>query len=167
MLVEKPISGGAGDEKILVSSGQGLVPLDWSADGRFLLFSMSEEKTGWDIWAVPLTSEGKAFPVVQSQSNEELGQLSHDGRWIAYQSNESGRTEVYVQPFQGTGAKLAVSTGGGIAPRWRRDGRELFYIAPDGAMMAVTLHASVDGRTLETGVPVKLFVIQSSEAGPC
>jgi len=157
MLVEKPISGGAGDEKILLSSGQSLMPLDWSSDGRFLLFSMSEEKTGWDIWALPLTGEGKAFPVLQTQSNEELGQLSHDCRWIAYQSNESGRTEVYVQPFRGRGAKLAVSTGGGIAPRWRRDGRELFYIAPDGAMMAVPLHASVDGHTLETGVPVKLF----------
>jgi eukaryotic-like serine/threonine-protein kinase len=157
MLIEKPTSGGAADEKILVSSGQGLAPLDWSANGHFLLFSMSEEKTGWDIWALPLTGDGKAFPVVQSPSDEQLGQLSHDGRWIAYQSNESGRTEVYVQPFQRTGAKLAISTGGGIAPRWRRDGHELFYIASDGALMAVPLHNSADGATLEAGAPIRLF----------
>jgi len=72
-------------------------------------------------------------------------------------SNESGRSEVYIQPFLGTGGKSPVSTGGGIAPRWRRDGRELFYIAPDGSLMAAPLHTSADGNTLEPGTPLKLF----------
>jgi hypothetical protein len=94
---------------------------------------------------------------VRTPFNEEFGQLTHDGRWLAYQSNESGCTEVYIQPFLGTGSKAAVSTGGGIAPRWRRDGRELFYLAPDGSLIAVPVHASADGNTLESGTPVRLF----------
>jgi Tol biopolymer transport system component len=90
---EKPVTGGADDETRLVSSEQQMNPVDWSADGRFLLYGTATENTGWDLWALPLTGERKAFPVVQTRFNEELGQLSRDGRWIAYQSNESGRTE--------------------------------------------------------------------------
>lgn len=165
MVIETPLGSLAGNEKVLVSAGKSLTPLDWSADGRFLLFSKSEEKTGWDIWALPLAGNGKPFPVAQGPSNEELAQISHDGRWVAYQSNQSGRTEVYVQPFLSAGERLPVSSGGGISPRWRGDSRELFYVAPDGAMMAVPLHLSGNGHTLEPGAPVKLFRVPIVGAG--
>ncbi len=155
-LVERTVAGGPADEKVLVL-GQGMTTLDWSEDGRFLLYSVPGETTGWDIWALPLTGDGKAFLLIQTPFDEQLGQISRDGRWIAYQSNESGRTEVYIQPFLRSGERISVSTGGGIAPRWRGDGRELFYIAPNGAMMAVPLKASADGATIEAGAPMQLF----------
>src|SRR5262249_19830963 len=157
VIVEKPLAGGANEETRLVSFGQNLKPEDWPADGRVLLYETSADNTGSDLWAVPLTGERKAFPVVQTPFNEELGQLSRDGRWIAYQSNESGRNEVYIQPFLRAGARLPVSNGGGTSPRWRRDGGELFYVAPDGALMAAPLSRSPDREKLEPGIPVRLF----------
>ena len=158
-LLERSVSGGPADEKVLVlgQTGQNLTPLDWSSDGRFLLYSKPSEKTGWDIWALPLTGDQKPLPVVETPSSDEFGQFSPDGRWVAYQSNESGRTEVYIQPFMRSGGKISVSTSGGITPRWRGDGRELFYIASDGTVMAVPIRASADGKTVEPGGPSKLF----------
>ena len=83
-------------------------------------------------------------------------QFSPDGRWIAYQSNASGRVEIYVQPFP-KGPREQISTGGGAQVRWRRDGRELFYIALDGRLMAVPINLGPGGRTIEAGVPAPLF----------
>lgn len=156
-LIEKPV-GAAGSERVLVpgSGGGGLTPLDYSEDGRYLLYSISDEKTGWDIWAVPLNG-GNPLPVLQTPFNEELGQLSRDGKWIAYQSNESGRTEVYIRPFLREGAAISISSGGGIAPRWRRDGKELFYVSTDGSLVSVTIHESRDGNTIEPAEHTKLF----------
>ena len=114
-----------------------------------------DPKTGLDLWVLPLFGERKPFPFVNTNFEESLGQFSPDGRGVAYTSNESGRFEVYVQPFPGPGGKWQVSTGGGIAPRWRRSGKELFYIAPDGKLMAVPIQAA--GQTLEAGAPVALF----------
>ncbi|HUA83507.1 MAG TPA: protein kinase [Bryobacteraceae bacterium] len=156
-LVEKSLTGSARNERTLAEGGTGLTPLDYSEDGRYFLYSRSDEKTGWDIWALPLTGDGKPFPVLQTSSDEQLGQLSRDGKWIAYQSNESGRTEVYIRPFLREGATVSISTGGGIAPRWRRDGKELFYVAADGTIMSVALSTSADGQTIQAGAPSKLF----------
>ena len=131
--------------------------MDWSPDGRFLLYRSIDPKTGSDIWALPLDGDRKPFPVVQTNFDERDGQFSPDGKWIAYQSNESGRFEIYVQPFPGPGGKSQVSTNGGAQVRWRRDGKELFYIALDGRLMAVPIRLASNGQAVEAGTPVPLF----------
>ena len=86
------------------------------------------------------------------------GQFSPDGRWVAFQSDESGRSEVYVRPFPGPGGQWQVSTNGGLMPRWRRDGRELYYVAGDEKLMAVP--AQTSGTKFEAGAPVPIFQTQ-------
>ena len=105
---------------------------------------------------LPLEGDRKPFPVIRTNFDERDGQFSPDGRWIAYQSNESGRYEVYVQPFPGPGNKVQVSDNGGAQVRWRRDGRELFYIALDDRLTAVPIRFAPD-RAIEAGKPVPLF----------
>jgi Tol biopolymer transport system component len=153
-LYQKSVGGGS--EASLLATAQPATATDWSHDGRFLLFSEQDRKQGFDIWALPMAGGGKPFPVVQTEFEEQYGQFSPDGRWIAYQSDESGRTEVYVQPFPGPGSKLTVSTNGGSQVRWRRDGKELFYIALDGRLMAVPV-TSASGGQLDIGAPAVLF----------
>jgi Tol biopolymer transport system component len=88
-----------------------------------------DSKTGNDIWALPIGgADRKPFPVVQTKFNEHSGQFSPDGKWIAYMSSESGRYELYVQLFPGPGGKTQISASGGRSPRWRRDGKEMFYV---------------------------------------
>jgi dipeptidyl aminopeptidase/acylaminoacyl peptidase len=117
----------------------------------------TDQKTsGDDIWALPLHGDRKPFPIVETSADEQDAQFSPDGRWIAYQSNETGRHEVYVQPFP-RGPKEPISTNGGAQVRWRRDGRELFYIALNGRLMAVPIRIAPDGKTLDSGEPVPLF----------
>lgn len=129
---------------------------DWSQDGRFLLYLQVDPKTGRDLWALPMSGgERKPFPLVKTNLEELNGQFSPDARWIAYQSNESGRFEIYVQPFPGPGAKVTVSTTGGVQPRWHPEGRELFYVAPDGTLMAASIQ--VAGSALSVGAPAPLF----------
>jgi Tol biopolymer transport system component len=129
-LYEKSASG-TGDEKALLESPTTKVPLDWSPDGRFLLYRNDDPQTGADLWALPLNGEGAPFPIVQTPFQERDAQFSTDAKWIAYQSNESGHFEIYVQPFPGPGPKTQVSSNGGIQVRWRQDGKELFYGGPD------------------------------------
>ena len=125
----KSVGGGA--EELLLKSGESLVPSDWSADGQFILFHQADERDRvWDIWAVPLSGDRKPFPVVQSPSNETHAQFSPDGRWIVYASNESGKMEIYAQPFRGNQAtatgtrqRVQITNGGGAQPRWRNDRR--------------------------------------------
>jgi Tol biopolymer transport system component len=153
-LYEKSASG-AGDEQLLAADAG--VPLSWSPDGRFLLYQRAEPKTGIDLWVLPITGEQKPLAVVQTAMDQPGGEFSPDGRWLAYESNESGRFEVYVQPFPEAGGKWQMSSAGGTQPRWRRDGKELYYVAPDARLMAVTVAATPDGKTLDPGVPSPLF----------
>jgi hypothetical protein len=93
--------------------------------------------------------------VAQGPYDERDGQFSPDGKWVAYETDESGRRSIYLQPFPGSTGKRLVSTGGGSQPRWRRDGRELFYIAPDGYLMAVPMGEAAGPSGI--GIPVRLF----------
>ena len=151
---------GAGTEELLLATAPDKVPSDWSPDGRLLLFrTLKNSKTGetGDIWALPVHGDGRPFPVVQSNFEERDGQFSPDGKWIAYQSDESGQSEIYMQPFPGPGSKLQVSTNGGAQVRWARDGKELFYIAFDARLMAVPLRRVASPETVEPGSPIPLF----------
>jgi Tol biopolymer transport system component len=139
----------------LIESSNTKLPLDLSHDGRFLLYIEIAPKTGYDLWALPVVGERKPVLVANTPYEERNGQFSSDGRWVAYQSNESGRFEVYVQPFLGSGDKQQISIAGGEQPRWRADGKELFFLAPDSKLMAVTVQAL--GGKLDAGSPVALF----------
>jgi Tol biopolymer transport system component len=155
-LYQKATSG-AGTEELLLEGS--ITPSDWSLDGRFIIYSQNVEKTRRDIWALPLTGARRPYPLLDSAFDEYRGQLSPAGDYLAYVSDESGSFEIYVQPFTADGKlgadKYRISTGGGNQPRWRRDGRELFYIAPDGQMMAVAV--KTNGAAFDRGAPKALF----------
>ena len=148
-----------GNQELLVSTPQPKMPEDWSSNGEFLLYRSVDPKRQLDIWASTAQGEDrKPFPVVQTDFDERDAQFSPDGHWIAYASNESGAFEIYIQPFPGPGRKVAVSTTGGAQVRWRHDGKELFYIALDGRLMAVPLRFAANSQEVEVGTPVPLFV---------
>jgi len=156
-LYEKAVNH-AGQETPLLQSNHNQVPTDWSRDGRYIIYRQSDPKTNIDIWALPLFDRQNPFPLVQSAANESGGVLSPDGRWLAYHSDESGRYEVYIQSFPGGGGKQRISTGGGVWPCWRGDGKELYYRALDDKLMA----APVTGQaSLSVGPPVTLFEFRS------
>jgi hypothetical protein len=164
-LYQKSTTGG-GDEELLLQ-GQA-TPYDWSPGDNILLYEQNN-----DLWALPMRGpDRKPFPVMQTEFEEREGKFSPDGRWLAYVSNSSGPFEVYVQPFPGPGQKIRVSTHGGAQVRWREDGRELFYIALDGKLMAVPIDLSANGQSLTPGIPVALFstrvghVIGPGASGP-
>ena len=129
-------------------------------DGRFLLIRSIDPQTGYDLWILPVSGDKKAFPFLKTPFQEQNGQFSPDGKWIAYQSNESGRFEIYVQPFPGPGGKFQISTNGGAQPRWNKNGKEIFYVSLDSQMMAAPVKLSPDARSLETGTPAALFPVR-------
>jgi serine/threonine protein kinase len=154
-LYRKPLTEGGRETPLGEGDGRAIA-LDWSRDGRFVLFrSHLPPGHGWNVWALSTADGSKPFPVLQSRFDERTTQFSPDGRWIAYESNETGRYEVYVHPFPGPGEKIAVSTTGGSRPRWSADGREIFYIASDGGLMAVAVRTTAGRLALDA--PVKLF----------
>jgi len=151
---------GTGGEALLLATSLNKNTLDWSADGQFILYSAQDVTTRFDLWALPVADPKKAFVVLQTPFDENGGQFSPDGKWMAYQSNESGRFEIYVRPFPGPGTRFAVSTGGGLQARWSRRGKELFYIALDNQLMAVPIQLDSERQTVSLGAPVPLFTTQ-------
>ena len=131
-----------------------MFPSDWSSDGRYLTYYRTDAKTLNDIWALPLFGDRKPFPVFHGEFNESQSQFSPDVKWIAYVSDESGTPQIYVQSFPTLTGKWQISTEGGTQPRWRRDGRELFYLAPNRKLMAVTVRA---GASFDAQTPRPLF----------
>ena len=128
------------------------VPTDWSPDGRSIIFSNPAPESGHDLWLLPLGEEGKPAKFIASPAEEMHGNFSPDGRLVAYTSNESGRFEVYAETIPRSDRKWPVSTSGGYEPRWRADGREIYYLAEDRKLMAVTV-----GAGPSFGVPKPLF----------
>jgi serine/threonine protein kinase len=148
--------GGGGDEMVLRSTEKLIQePTDWSLDGRFLLYDLQRSVYQHDLWILPVSPPQPPRPFVASPANDHQGQFSPDVRWIAYTSDESGAPEVYVRRFPDGGGKWHVSTEGGAQPRWRRDGKELFYLAPGGRLMAANVISS--GSTFATAAPRVLF----------
>ena len=144
-------------EELLLSTSQLKAPMDWSPDGRFLLYDSLDPKRGVDIWALPLEGGRKPFEVVHTDFNERVAQFSPDGTWIAYQSDKTGRYEIYLQPFPGLGVDSRVSIDGGAQVRWNPNGKELFYIATDDRLMAVPIRYVSNGKAVEPGTPRGLF----------
>jgi Tol biopolymer transport system component len=129
---------------------------DWSTDGRFILYThFNQSPATTDVWALPMEGERKPLPVATTTHNERDAQFSPDGKWVAYESDEAGTPEIYLQPFPGPGARPRVSVAGGTQVRWRRDGRELFYIAADENLMAVAV--DLTAMPPSVGTPARLF----------
>jgi Tol biopolymer transport system component len=163
-------SDASGPETLLLrlQSQALLTPSDWSSDGRLLAYHRSDPKTQLDIWTLSLDTDGplreagrddspdrpKPVPFLNTEFNESQGQFSPDGRWMAYVSDESGRQQVYVQSSPRLAGQRQISTEGGTLPRWRRDGKELFYLAPDRRLMAVSVKTGV---AFEADAPRALF----------
>jgi len=156
-LYQKEVSASAAvSDTLLLKSAYPKFPTDWSLDGRFIIYRQIDPKTKDDLWVLPLGGSGepKPFSVVNTDANETAGTLSPDGRWLAYASDELGQFEVYVQSFPAGGRQRKVSNGGGNGPHWRRDGRELFYYAADGKLMAIPVRS---GEDFEVGAASSLF----------
>lgn len=156
-------TNGAGSEETLLQPSPGDRLTDWSPDGRFLIFGAGDPLS---TWILPIEGDRKPFSFARSQFAESAAQLSPDGRWIMYRSGESGRPEVYVKTFSpspdagssASAGKWMVSRNGGlpIGNSWRRDGKELYYLAPDGYVMAVEINV---GSVFHAGAPKPLFVM--------
>ena len=158
-ILQKNVNGTGQDEVLLGSSFQKR-PSDWSTDGRFILYAepTPQSSLAWDIWVLPMEGERKPWRWLSTPASERNATFSPDGKWIAYQSNESGRNEIYLQAFipgaPASGGKRQLSTDGGSYPQWRRDGRELYYTAADGKLMVMEI---TPGTELKTGSPKELF----------
>ena len=150
--VEQSLTAVTGEERSALVGP----PSDWSRTGDHLLMTGGTPGSTPDIFATHLGGAEKPFPVVQTRYWEDSGKFSPDAKWIAYRSFKSGRSEVYVQPFPGSGGEVQVSTNGGAAPRWSPTGNELFYVALDGKMMSVRLDFSAERRIVPSQ-PSALF----------
>ncbi len=159
-LYQKAASGAGQEEPLFNING---FPTDWSRDGRFIIYSRNNPKTTLDVWVLPLDGAQQPFASIQTEAYESGAQLSPDGRWLAYASDESGKIEVYVQRFPEGGGKRQVSTGGALGPYWRRDGKELFYYAADGKLMAVPVGS---GESFAPGAAMALFEFRSGSLSP-
>ncbi|HEY3214972.1 MAG TPA: protein kinase [Candidatus Eisenbacteria bacterium] len=130
-------------------------PRQWSYDGRLIVYGALEEKTGWDLWTVSVDGDRTPVPYLRTPFNEPSGSISPDGRWMAYESDESGRYEIYVQSFPIPDTKYQVSTGGGFGSGWSEDGKELIFAGPDG-LTAMTVDVQT-GEQFRAGIPRALF----------
>ena len=167
-LNRKNSDGTGSEEKLLDSPGLDIAMPAITSDGRYIAFMRLDPKTdtNWDIWALPMFGDRKPFPVISTKFIDATPAFSPDGKWLAYQNNESGRMEVYVQPFPTGGGRWQVSTAGGSRPAWRKDGKELFFQSTDQEMMAVDVREN--GDSLQLGTPHVLFkaATVSGPAGP-
>ena len=152
-LVRKRFDGSSSEE-VISGKGTPSTVCDWSRDDKWILYIVPGAETHRDLWYVSATGEGEPQPFLQTKAQETCGQFSPDGKWVAYSSDESGAYQIYVQAFP-SGRKWQVSRDGGIQPRWRGNGKELFFHSSDSdAVMAVDIRADA---AIESGIPWKLF----------
>ncbi|MGO4885815.1 MAG: TolB family protein [Bryobacteraceae bacterium] len=162
-IYRKPANGGGGEE-LLLRSNDLVLPKSWSPDGRYILYARVKPGAGADLLAAPVDKQSNPLVVAQTPANEDQGQFSPDGHWVSYTSNESGVSEIYVVPFPPSPnvEKWLVSRGGGVQARWRRDGKELFYLSPDSQMMAVEVNTE---PVFQSGNPQALFQTDVVDTG--
>ncbi|HYC61560.1 MAG TPA: protein kinase [Thermoanaerobaculia bacterium] len=153
----RPARGG--EEQLLLSAGREDVPVDWSTDGRYILFRRLDARTFYDLWALPLEAGRKPFPVVTSPAAEQQAEISPDGRWLAYTAAEGATVQLFVTPFPDGGQPQRIAAG--MQPHWRSDGRELFFIAPDLRLTTIPFD---DGKP--AGKAQSLFEILSRQTTP-
>jgi Tol biopolymer transport system component len=154
-----------GQERMLplvdVPSIRDRYPSDWSRDGRYIVIGVAAEKTKIDLWALPVGGDQKAFRYLASEFTEFGAKISPDSRWAAYVSDETGRYEVYVQSFPNPGGKVRISTEGGLAPLWSRDGKELYFVSiGDLKQTLMAVPVAIGGQTFVAGQPKPLFPVQ-------
>jgi Tol biopolymer transport system component len=143
-LFESPASG-ITTRTPLVSVPNGAWPVSWSRDGRFVLYVTNSADTGNDVWVLPRDDRTPPYPFLQTRSSENWAAFSPDGRRVAFSATDSGHPEVYVSPFPADGRRWQISAGGGSQARWRRDGNEIFYLGPDGMLVAAGVADTGDG----------------------
>jgi serine/threonine protein kinase/Tol biopolymer transport system component len=157
-------ANGTGTEKRLIETRDTMLMEDWSPDGEFLLYLVKSNdissRVQPDLWLLPMAADPKPASFTSTPFGEGPSQFSPDGKWIAYTSDESGRSEVYVQGFPASGSKWPVSSKGGDWVRWRKDGQELFYVAPDRTVMSVVVRPA--SGSLEFGTPSALFALPAT-----
>jgi hypothetical protein len=164
-------SGGSSDEQQVTEGPNTQLANDWSRDGRVLIYHELAPGTGWDLWTLPLTPEGKVpenvkpMTYLRTKFNEWNARFSPEPspRWVAYQSDETGRYEVYIQGFPEPRAKVPISTGGGQYPEWGASGHELFYVAPDNKLMVADLTITADA--VRPSAPRALFTLPIIDNG--
>ncbi len=154
-------SDGTGTDTEFFSDDHNNTPLGWAPNGRFIL--LASDEGGGRLRVLPLAGARKPTLVHETSFREAEGQFSPDGDWIAYVSNESGRDEVYVAPFPGPGAKVQISMAGGGQPLWRRDGKEIFYVAPTNKLMAAAVN--VRGSRVDASSAVPLLDVSPVSGG--
>jgi serine/threonine protein kinase/Tol biopolymer transport system component len=175
----KPPNSVHSEEPLLEQTANGKTPQDWSSDGRFLLYAETNPKTGNDLWALPMSganaspsgrsgqemtgNDREPIVIANTKFEEVDGQFSPDVRWVAYQTNESGQFQIVVQAFPIPTGKSTVSINGGSQPRWSSDGKELYFIAPDGKMMVALITSS--GTSFAAATPVALFATSLATGG--
>jgi dipeptidyl aminopeptidase/acylaminoacyl peptidase len=155
--IRRKTLSGAGSEESLARLDSVVYLWDWSPDGSFLVYSTAHGKVN-DLWMLPLDGKRQPVALTKSSSEEHYGQVSPDGRWLAYATEDRGRMQIFVQPIPATGMLVMVSKDGGTMPRWRQDGKELYFRGADGQLMAVAI-TTESGPTaaFERGVPRPLF----------
>ena len=156
-LFEKPSNGATAEQPILDrENGVQHSPRDWSTDGSALIFARQGQNGRWNLWGLPLTGNRKPFPYRNGDFSENEASLSPSGRFLAFTSNESGRNEVIVQPFPDPSrGRWQISTEGGSAPRWRRDGRELYYLDLKGRLIGVSVTTVPDFTVQQTTLTIQ------------
>jgi Tol biopolymer transport system component len=149
-------STGAGAETLLPSGEVSSIPVHWSSDGKYIVFSRLRRgnTSSYDTWLLPLFGERKPAPLLETGFDKFQARVSPNSNLIAYSTNESGTYQIVVQTFpDASGGKWQISASGGVEPKWRRDGRELYYLGLDGKLMSV----SIGGPPFSAGRPVELF----------
>ena len=142
-ILQRPASGTGADEMLLPTNGKNAYTLDVSPDGKYILYEIGDGvNNSVDMWLIPTSGDRTPIAYMQTAASESDGRFSPDGKWLAYVSDESGRPEIYVRSFSGSGGKWQVTTEGGIQPMWRRDGKELYYVDPDKNLTAVKVDSS-------------------------
>jgi Tol biopolymer transport system component len=137
-------AAGTTDSVPLLVGDEGKWPVSWSPDGRFVLYVTSSDRTGNDIWVMPLDNAGAPYPFLRTEASENWATFSPDGRWVAFSVAERGQPEVFVSPFPSDGRRWRMSADGGSQARWRRDGKAVYYVAPDRMLMSTSLDVSGD-----------------------